>query len=133
MKIYISGKITGDRRYKAKFREVEKKLAAAGHIVLNPATAPEGLRPVDYMRLCFAMMEAADVVLFMQDYQDSRGAMLEWGGASTLGNRPVSTWRRLEVRTHEYYLHSQRNGHHRHDNAGRRWENHKPDTGTVGA
>ena len=21
----------------------------------------------------------------------------------------------------------------RHDNAGRRWENHKPDTGTVGA
>ena len=53
MKIYISGKITGDRRYKAKFREVEKKLAAAGHIVLNPATAPEGLRPVDYMRLCF--------------------------------------------------------------------------------
>ena len=75
MKIYISGKITGDRRYKAKFREVEKKLAAAGHIVLNPATAPEGLRPVDYMRLCFAMMEAADVVLFMQDYQDSRGAM----------------------------------------------------------
>lgn len=73
MKIYISGKITGDRRYKAKFREVEKKLAAAGHIVLNPATAPEGLRPVDYMRLCFAMMEAADVVLFMQDYQNSRG------------------------------------------------------------
>lgn len=73
MKIYISGKITGDRRYKAKFREVEKKLAAAGHIVLNPATAPEGLRPVDYMRLCFAMMEAADVVLFMQDYCQSFG------------------------------------------------------------
>lgn len=99
MKIYISGKITGDRRYKAKFREVEKKLAAAGHIVLNPATAPEGLRPVDYMRLCFAMMEAADVVLFMQDYQDSRGAM---AGFSTLGNRPVSTWRRLEGRKHEW-------------------------------
>lgn len=82
MKIYISGKITGDRRYKAKFREVEKKLAAAGHIVLNPATAPEGLRPVDYMRLCFAMMEAADVVLFMQDYQDSRGAMVYVGIAA---------------------------------------------------
>ena len=80
MKIYISGKITGDRRYKAKFREVEKKLAAAGHIVLNPATAPEGLRPVDYMRLCFAMIEAADVVLFMQDYQDSlEGRKHEWG------------------------------------------------------
>lgn len=81
------GKITGDRRYKAKFREVEKKLAAAGHIVLNPATAPEGLRPVDYMRLCFAMMEAADVVLFMQDYQDSRGAMLEWAWCQYVGKQ----------------------------------------------
>lgn len=72
---------------KAKFREVEKKLAAAGHIVLNPATAPEGLRPVDYMRLCFAMMEAADVVLFMQDYQDSRGAMLEWAWCQYVGKQ----------------------------------------------
>lgn len=92
MKIYISGKITGDRRYKAKFREVEKKLAAAGHIVLNPATVPEGLRPVDYMRLCFAMMEAADVVLFMQDYQDSRGAYL-WrlAGVGIPGRRSGGT------------------------------------------
>lgn len=87
MKIYISGKITGDRRYKAKFREVEKKLVAAGHIVLNPATAPEGLRPVDYMRLRFAMMEAADVVLFMQDYQDNRGAMLEWAWCQYVGKQ----------------------------------------------
>ena len=67
MKIYISGKITGDRRYKAKFREVEKKLAAAGHIVLNPATA--------------------HVVLFMQDYQDSRGAMLEWAWCQYVGKQ----------------------------------------------
>lgn len=57
MKIYISGKITGDRRYKAKFREVEKKLAAAG------------------------------VVLFMQDYQDSRGAMLEWAWCQYVGKQ----------------------------------------------
>lgn len=56
MKIYISGKITGDRRYKAKFREVEKKLAA-------------------------------DVVLFMQDYQDSRGAMLEWAWCQYVGKQ----------------------------------------------
>lgn len=60
---------------------------AAGQIVLNPATAPEGLRPVDYMRLCFAMMEAADVVLFMQDYQDSRGAMLEWAWCQYVGKQ----------------------------------------------
>lgn len=30
-------------------------------------------------------------------------------------------------------LHSQGNGHHRADDAGRRWADHKPDTGAVGA
>lgn len=42
---------------------------------------------MDYMRLCFAMMEAADVVLFMQDYQDSRGAMLEWAWCQYVGKQ----------------------------------------------
>lgn len=41
MKIYIAGKIAGDRRYRAKFREAAKALEAAGHVVLNPATLPE--------------------------------------------------------------------------------------------
>lgn len=85
MKIYISGKITGDKRYKAKFREIEKRLAAAGHTALNPANQPEGLRPADYMRVCFAMMETADAVLFLQDYQESRGAMLEWAWCQYVG------------------------------------------------
>lgn len=85
MKIYISGKITGDKHYKAKFREAEKKLTAAGHIVLNPAQHPTGLSPADYMRLCFAQMETADAVLFLPDYQQSRGAMLEWAWCQYVG------------------------------------------------
>ena len=44
MKIYISGKITGDRRYKAKFREVEKKLAAADPMSLVQETPPRRRR-----------------------------------------------------------------------------------------
>ena len=32
MKIYIAGKIAGDRRYRAKFREAAKALEAAGLI-----------------------------------------------------------------------------------------------------
>jgi hypothetical protein len=50
MKIYIAGKIAGDRRYRAKFREAAKTLEAAGHVVLNPATLPDGLTDGDYMR-----------------------------------------------------------------------------------
>lgn len=59
MKVYIAGKITGDRRYRAKFREAAKALEEAGHVVLNPATLPDGLDDVDYMRICMAMVEWA--------------------------------------------------------------------------
>ena len=51
VKIYIAGKITGDKRYKAKFAAAEKNLQAAGHVVLNPATLPAGLEQADYMRI----------------------------------------------------------------------------------
>ena len=47
MKVYIAGKITGDRRYRAKFREAAKALEEAGHVVLNPATLPDGLDDVE--------------------------------------------------------------------------------------
>lgn len=87
MKIYIAGKITGDKRYKAKFQEVERKLTEVGHIALNPATQPEGLSPADYMRVCFAMMETADVVLFLPDYRDSPGARLEWAWCQYVGKQ----------------------------------------------
>lgn len=47
MKIYIAGKITGDKRYKAKFAAAAKNLQTAGHVVLNPATLPAGLTDAD--------------------------------------------------------------------------------------
>ena len=52
VKIYIAGKITGDRKYRAKFRNAAKNLETLGHVVLNPATLPDGLEQVDYMRIC---------------------------------------------------------------------------------
>ncbi len=78
MKIYIAGKITGDRRYKTKFREAAKKLEDQGHVVLNPATLPAGLGDADYMRIGLAMLDSADMAVFLPDYQESKGAMVEW-------------------------------------------------------
>lgn len=85
MKIYIAGKIAGDRRYRAKFREAAKALEAAGHVVLNPATLPDGLTDADYMRICMAMVDAADLAVFLPDYQESRGAMVEWAYCQRIG------------------------------------------------
>lgn len=85
MKVYIAGKITGDRRYRAKFREAAKALEAAGHVVLNPATPPDGLTDADYMRICMAMVDAADLAVFLPDYRESRGAMVEWAYCQRIG------------------------------------------------
>lgn len=85
MKIYIAGKIAGDRRYRAKFREAAKNLEAMGHVILNPATLPDGLEQADYMRICLAMLDTADVAVFLPDYQESRGAMVEWAYCQRIG------------------------------------------------
>ena len=85
MKVYIAGKIAGDQRYKVKFREAAKALEAAGHVVLNPATLPDGLTGADYMRICMAMVDVSDVAVFLPDYRESRGAMVEWAYCQRIG------------------------------------------------
>ena len=76
-KIYIAGKITGDENYKAKFAEAEDFYKKNGYTVLSPAVLPAGMRPEDYMRICFAMIDTADAVSFLPDYTRSEGALVE--------------------------------------------------------
>lgn len=76
-KIYIAGKITGDEGYREKFRRAAATVSGMGCIPLNPAEQPEGMTAQDYMRVCFAMIDIADVVLFLPDWRSSPGAMLE--------------------------------------------------------
>ena len=78
VKVYIAGKITGDRNYREKFSCAQEDLEGQGFTVLNPAKLPEGLLPEDYMRICMAMMDSADIVAFLPDYEQSRGAQIEW-------------------------------------------------------
>lgn len=85
MKIYLTGKIAGDRRYRAKFRAAAKNLEAMGYVVLNPATLPDGLADRDYMQIGMAMLNAADIAVFLPDYQESKGAMVEWGYCQRIG------------------------------------------------
>ena len=85
MKIYIAWKITGDDGYRAKFREAAKALEALGHVVLNPAILPAGLAEQDYMQIALAMLNAADLAVFLPDYQESAGAMIEWAWCKRTG------------------------------------------------
>lgn len=76
-KVYLAGKITGDRLYRQKFKQYQKRLEKKGYIVVNPAVLPSGLSNADYMRICFSMIDSVDKVFFMPDYEESNGARLE--------------------------------------------------------
>lgn len=75
--IYIAGPITGVRNYWEAFEQAEDDLSAAGYIPLSPARLPEGMTKAQYMRMCFAMIDSADAVLFLHNYEHSEGARLE--------------------------------------------------------
>ena len=77
MKIYIAGKITGDPGYHYHFHKAEAELYKRGDIPINPAALPEGMTPADYMRLCFGMIDAADILFALPDAKESKGAKLE--------------------------------------------------------
>ncbi len=87
MKVYIAGQITGDKQYRKKFAAVEKEMKREGDVVLNPATLPTGMTPADYMRICFSMIESADLVVFLPGFTRSKGAMLEYDYCSYIGKR----------------------------------------------
>lgn len=76
--IYLSGPITEDPDYKKKFNDAEVLLSGRlGHKVLNPAVLPQGLTEAQYMRIDLAMLDSADVVVFLPGWENSRGASIE--------------------------------------------------------
>lgn len=87
MKVYIAGKITGDKNYKEKFERASLKLQSDGHNVMNPAILPDGFDYEDYMPICFAMIDVCDAVLFLDDWKDSGGAKREYIHATSLAKK----------------------------------------------
>lgn len=75
--IYIAGPITGVPQYWEAFEKAEEELTADGYIVLTPSRMPQGMTPAQYMKICFAMIDAADAVYFLPGWQNSKGAQLE--------------------------------------------------------
>ena len=92
-KIYIAGKITGDPKYREKFAAMKTNLQKKNTVVMNPAELPEGMTPADYMKICLAMIDAADVVYFHSGYTESRGASIEMMYCQYIG-KEVRIWSR---------------------------------------
>lgn len=84
-KIYIAGKITGDSNYRKKFKETSCRLEQLGYSVMNPATLPDGFTWEEYMTITLSMLDVCDLAYFLNDWNDSKGAMLEYGYAVAKG------------------------------------------------
>ncbi len=79
MKVYIAGKISGDRNYKKKFAKTEKILRKKGYSVMNPAqlVVYTDFTWFDYMLVSGAMQRRCEAVYFLPDWSQSKGAIIE--------------------------------------------------------
>lgn len=77
-KIFISGAITNDSNYLEKFNKAQKIIENEGYIALNPTVIPIGLTPEEYMKIDLAMLDCADAIYMLCDWEKSEGANLEW-------------------------------------------------------
>lgn len=103
MIVYLAGKIKGNKNYKKEFKEAEKKLKEKGHIVLNPAKLPKGMESYQYMPICLAMIEQADLFVTIND-KDSDGVEVEKKYAEYQGIPVMSSEKCLSIPTFEEIL-----------------------------
>ena len=79
MTVYISGKITGDKNYKAKFRRAEEKILENGDEAVNPAkvTLNKDATWADYMKYDLHALLVSDAIYMLKGWRFSKGARLE--------------------------------------------------------
>ena len=87
MRLYISGKISGNDNYKADFAAARHQLENAGYDVCDPTTFdfPEDIAWAKAMKYDIREMMQCDGVALLPDWENSPGARLEEKLARDLG------------------------------------------------
>lgn len=84
--IYIAGPMSGLPEYnRPAFHAEALHQQQKGHIVLNPATLPDGLTQQQYMGICIEMVKIADEVIMLPNWVNSQGATAEFHYAMKCG------------------------------------------------
>lgn len=88
--VYLSGAITADPAWQAKFRSWEARLLAAGaRRCLSPVIYPPGWAYGEYMEHCMLMVRHADTLVMLPDWRSSPGARAERAYGESLGHRII--------------------------------------------
>ena len=82
MRVFISGGITGIADYRSAFLLAQKQLEAEGHDVMSPTTLPDDQEWSWYIPKCFEMIDRCDAVYFLDGWEKSRGARMEYDYAT---------------------------------------------------
>lgn len=85
MRIYVSGKITGNKYAEEQFKAAEDYLKEKYQAtVINPFRVNRELPNLEhdeYMKMSFAEMDLCDTIYFMENWRESCGASQEMGYA----------------------------------------------------
>lgn len=80
--IYIAGPVTNDPDYKWKFARAQSRLERRGYEVINPvnlaAALPGSFTWKQIMEVCLAALSQADEAYFLEGWEESNGATLEY-------------------------------------------------------
>jgi hypothetical protein len=74
---FLSGAITNNPDYIGDFARA--KIKYGEHMtIISPAFLPIGLQHEQYMRICKAMIDECDMIIFLDGWEESRGSNEEY-------------------------------------------------------
>lgn len=97
---YISGAISSDPNYAAKFADAETVLLSCGFDVLNPTCVPALLTRDQHMQIDFILVTACHVIVLLPDWKVSDGAKEELELAQRL-KKEVVHYKNILIYAHD--------------------------------
>ena len=111
-RIYIAGKISGEKEedYALKFNKAQKSIEKHGYFAVNPVSLVQNHLLIYYpfskltskeiwtiaMQVCIKELVDCDCILLLDDWQESKGAMIEQKLAQDLGIRTILCPEKIE-------------------------------------